>query len=362
MRMMALSKSEIIRYSRHMIIPEIGIKGQEKIKASSACVIGAGGLGSACLSSLAGAGIGKLGVVEHGKLELSNLHRQAIYALQRPGTLKAEAAVKFLKKLNWEIKIKIHQKKFDGKNAVEIIKDYDIIADCTDNFEARFAINRACYGFKKPLVFGAVYRFEAQVSLFDSSDGPCLRCLYPAGAEPQNFTCAEEGIAGPVAAAAGHIQALEVIKFITGVKGLKNKLLMLDFANVCFNIVDVKKRPDCPVCSGRSSRHSAGRTMPPCSGKPVSPVPYITPEDLKKKFGRKEKFALLDLRHEWEHDLCGIKGDLDPALEAILYCRNESRSVTAYKILENMGFKKIFVLKGGIDAWAEKIEKGMIRY
>lgn len=253
---MALSKEDFIRYSRHLIIPEIGIKGQEKIKNSKVCVIGAGGLGSICLSYLAGSGIRTIGIVDYGNIELSNLHRQIIYSTNDIGMSKTKRVCAFLKRINPKVKIKSYDKKIEKNNLSDIVKDYDIMVDCTDNFDARFLINETCFKFKKPYVFGAVYRFEGQVSFFESDSGACLRCLYKE-IEPQDFTRAEEGILGPVASAVGSIQATEVLKFILGLEVLKNKLLIMDFSNNVFNLVEIPKRPDCPVCSGKKPDHSS---------------------------------------------------------------------------------------------------------
>jgi adenylyltransferase/sulfurtransferase len=379
---MGLSKSEFIRYARHIIIPEIGIKGQEKIKNSSICVIGAGGLGNICLSYLAGSGVRTIGVIDYSNIELSNLHRQVIYSTNDIGMSKIERVGFFLKGINPEIKIETYDNKIEKSNLPDIVNNYDVIVDCTDNFDARFLINEVCFEFKKPYVFGAIYRFEGQVSFFDSNSGPCLRCLYKEiWRQGSPLTCAEEGILGPVAAAVGSIQCIEVLKFILGLEVMKNKLLVMDFANDVFNLIEITKRPDCPVCSGR--KDATGRSRLPDSKavkseglRHVLELPYIFSEDLKTKFDRGEKFILFDLRHEWEHDLCHIPGDrwfdfenadreikgINPESEIILYCKNESRSVSIYKILKEKRFKNIKILKGGIDAWAEKIDKGMIRY
>lgn len=251
---MALSKEDFIRYSRHIIIPEIGIKGQEKIKNSRVCVIGAGGLGNICLAYLAGSGVGTIGVIDYGNIELSNLHRQIIYSTNDIGVSKTKKVCFFLKGINPEVKIVTYDKKIEKNNLSDIVKNYDVVVDCTDNFDARFLINETCYKLKKPYVFGAVYRFEGQVSFFEPYLGACLRCLYKEN-EPQNFICAEEGVLGPVASSVGSIQATEVLKFILGLEVLKNKLLIMDFLKNVFNLVEIIKRPDCSVCSGKKSNN-----------------------------------------------------------------------------------------------------------
>jgi len=255
-----------------------------------------------------------------------------------------------------------------GENITAALAPYDYIADCTDNFPTRWAINKACLELGKPYAHGAVYQFEGQLAVFDPRGGPCLACLVPGAEEPQDQACAEAGVMGPAAGAVASMQALEILKLILGLETLKGRLAMLDFRLSEFNVVDLKKRADCPVCGDKA-------LMDKKFGDAVS-VDLITPEELKSRLDSPAPPRLLDLRYEWEHGLCHIRGDawtdFDELVksgagfgreeELVLYCKGQSKSGAAFRALRARGFEKVSVLKGGIDAWAEKIEKGMLRY
>ncbi|MDO8806508.1 MAG: HesA/MoeB/ThiF family protein [Elusimicrobiota bacterium] len=365
---MALSRNELIRYSRQLVIPELGPGGQEKLKAAKVAVIGAGGLGTLVLGYLAGAGVGEIGVFDFGPVELSNLHRQLIYGTGDIGGLKTALAKQRLLEINPEIEVNAQEGMLTAENIAAALAPYDYIADCTDNFKTRAAINKACLELKKTYVHGAVYQFEGQLAVFEPHSGPCLGCLCPDAESMENQACAEAGVMGPAAGAIASMQALEVLKLILGLETLKGKFAMLDFRLADFNVVELKKHEDCPACGAKARLEE----------KFISSlaVELITPEELKARLDRAGLLRVLDLRYAWEHDLCHIEGDtwvdfneliksgagFRPDDELVLYCKGQSKSTAAFRVLREKGFRNICVLKDGIDAWAEKIEKGMLRY
>ena len=365
---MPLSKEELIRYSRQLVIPGVGPEGQLKLKAAKVAVVGAGGLGTLVLGYLAGAGVGEIGIFDFGPLELSNMHRQLLYRTGEIGQAKTALAKQRLLEINPEIKVNASEGPLTGENLKGALERYDYIADCTDNFLTRAAINRACLELGKTYAHGAVYQFEGQVSVFDPRGGACLGCLCPDAGQMENEACAEAGVMGPAAGAVASMQALELLKLILGFETLKGKFAMLDFRLSDFNVIELKKREDCPVC-GSTARLDGGFLD-------SLAVKLITPEELKARLDSAGAPRLLDLRYDWEHELCHIQGDawadydeligsgagLAPGEELVLYCKGQSKSKAAFRALRERGFTKISVLEGGLDAWAEKIEKGMTRY
>ena len=365
---MPLSKEELVRYSRQLVVPEIGPAGQEKFKAAKIAVVGAGGLGSLVLGYLAGAGVGELGVFDFGPVELSNLHRQFIYGTSDVGKPKTELAKRRLLEINPQIKVNANEGILDGETIEAALAGYDYIADCTDNFLTRAAINKACLALKKTYVHGAVFQFEGQLAVFDPANGPCLECLCPGAGRLENQSCAEAGVLGPTAGAVASLQAMEVLKLILGLETLKGKFAMLDFRKMDIAAAELQKSADCPVCGDKAA---ADRRFI----EAVTPA-YITPERLKARLGEASPPRVMDLRYNWEHDLCHIPGDeladlevlsktadtLRPEEEIVFYCKGQSKSTAAWRSLKTMGYNRIFVLKGGIDAWAEKIDKAMTRY
>ena len=380
---MQLSKEELIRYSRQLVVSGVGPEGQLKLKAAKVAVVGAGGLGTLVLGYLAGAGVGEIGVFDFGPVELSNLHRQFIYGTGDVGRLKTELVKQRLEEINPKVKVKASEGLLTGANIKAALAGYDFIADCTDNFLTRAAINKACLELKKTYVHGAVYQFEGQLAVFEPHSGPCLGCLLPGAEDQENQACAEAGVMGPAAGAVASMQALEVLKLILGFETLKGKFAMLNLRLMDFNVVELKKRADCPVC-GEAMLVPPTRAMPIEAAKAGRDrkflkslaVELITPEELKKRLASKTPPRLLDLRYRWEHDLCNIAGDtwidfdelmkngagLKAGEELVLYCKAQSKSAAAWRSLRAKGFKNIFVLKGGLDSWAEKVEKGMLRY
>ncbi len=365
---MDLKKEELIRYSRQLVIPGVGPEGQQKLKTAKVAVVGAGGLGSLVLGYLAGAGVGEIGVFDFGPVELSNLHRQLIYGTGDIGKLKTDLAKRRLLEINPEIKVNANEGILTRENISAALSGYDFIADCTDNFLTRGAINKACLKLKKTYVHGAVYQFEGQLAVFEPHAGPCLGCLAPGAESQENQACAEAGVMGPAAGAVASMQALEVLKLILGFETLKGKFAMLNFRLADFNVVELKKREDCPVCGSKAGADN--KFIEALS------VDLITPEELKARLASGKPPRLLDLRYPWEHDLCHIAGDawidfdellkngagLGAGEEFVLYCKGQSKSAAAFRALRAKGFTKVSVLKGGLDAWAEKIEKGLPRY
>lgn len=364
---MPLTKEELIRYSRQLVIPGVGPDGQLKLKAAKVAVIGAGGLGTLVLGYLAGAGVGEIGVFDVGPVELSNLHRQLMYGTGDIGRLKTELVKQRLLEINPEASVNAVEGLLTAENIRAALDGYDYIADCTDNFLTRAAINKACFDLRKTYVHGAVYQFEGQLAVFEPYGGPCLGCLLPGAELQENQACAEAGVMGPAAGAVASMQALEVLKLILGLRTLKGKFAMLDFQSGEFNVAALKKRADCPVCGKASLDRKFGAALA---------ADLITPEELKARLAAAAPPRLLDLRYPWEHDLCHIAGDtwidfdellkngagLKAEEELVLYCKGQSKSSAAFRALRDRGYNKVSVLKGGLDSWAEKVEPGMLRY
>lgn len=309
-----------------------------------------------------------MGVFDFGPVELSNLHRQFIYGTGDIGKLKTELAGQRLLEINPGVKVSSREGALTAENMTAALAGYDYISDCTDNFATRAAINRACLELKKTYVHGAVFQLAGQLAVFEPHSGPCLECICPGAATLENQACAEAGVLGPAAGAVGAMQALEVLKLILGLETLKGKFAMLDFQSAGFSLAEMKKYADCPVCGVKAGLDREFLAS--------IAVHFITPEELRARLAGARPPRLLDLRYEWEHTLCSITGDawadfdelvktgagLTPEKELVLYCKGQSKAIAAYRALLEKGFKNVFVLKGGIDAWAEKVDKKMMRY
>ena len=341
------STEELQRYSRQLLLPEIGTAGQKKIKDSAVLLVGTGGLGSPAAIYLAAAGVGKIGLADHDAVELTNLHRQILHTTADVGRRKIESSAETLRAINPSVKVEPHEVRLAASNAADLFKPYDIVLDCTDNFPARFLINDTCVLLGKPDVYGSICRFEGQASVFDATRGPCYRCLYreppPADVVP---TASETGVLGVVPGLVGLIQAAEAIKLILGAGDpLIGRLLLVDVLTTKFREMKLEKDPDCPTC---------GKT-------PTD----ITAAVLKDKFKRKDEFVLLDVREQHEFNEKHIPGALHMPLgklaanvqhlkrdcEIIVYCRSGGRSSRAADILRKAGFRKVINLTGGILAW-----------
>lgn len=381
-----LTPEEIKRYSRHMVLEEVGEEGQKRLKASSVLIIGAGGLGSPISMYLAAAGIGKIGIVDFDNVSYSNLQRQILFSEGDVNQSKSEIAKERLLEINPEIEVVSYNLKLTAENVIEILKDYDVVADGSDNFSTKYLVNDVCVLLSKPLVYGSVLRFEGQVSVFDSNSGPCYRCLYPEPPEDVP-SCEEAGVLGVLPGIIGSIQANEVIKLILN-KGdsLTGRLLMLDSLQMKFKEFKFDKNPDCPVCGKNPSITKLDKNLyedklcsteeSPKSSMSENNKWEITVEELKQKIDNNEKFLLLDCREPFETRISSIGGKLIPINdipnrmdelnkeeEIIVYCRTGHRSHYAVEYLrDKAGFKNVKNLLGGINSWAEKIDNSLPKY
>ena len=395
-----LSNEEISRYSRHLILPEVGMEGQQKLKAAKVLCVGTGGLGAPLALYLAAAGVGTLGLVDFDTVDASNLQRQIIHSTKTVGMLKVDSAELMLKGLNPFMNVVKHNTMLTSANALEIFRDYDIIADGTDNFQTRYLVNDACVlSGNKPNAYGSIFRFEGQASVFATKEGPCYRCLYPEPPPPGLVpSCAEGGVLGILPGLVGVIQATEVIKLILGIgDSLAGRLLLIDALGMNFRTLKLRKNPDCPVCGTHPTVTAlidydqfCGIEKPKAvgpleiardqavGGAPVvDGIPQITVETLKKKLDAKEDFFLLDVREPHEVPIANIGAPLIPLgqleqrlgelaaykdREIVIHCRSGARSQKAALILKNAGFTHPENLAGGILAWADKIDKSMPKY
>lgn len=377
-----LSNNELKRYARHLVLPEVGEEGQKKLKSAKVLIVGAGGLGSPIGLYLAAAGVGTIGIIDFDSVTFSNLQRQVLFSENKIEEPKAEIAKERLLEINSGIEVKAYNEKLSYKNTPGIIKDYDVVADGSDNFSAKYLVNDACVLLSKPLVYGSVLRFEGQVSVYFPEEGPCYRCLFPEPPDGGNvLSCEEAGVLGALPGIIGSIQANEVIKLIIG-KGetLSGRLLVLDSLKMKFREIKFGKNPDCPVCSKNPVIKKLTEEL--YNFESCAPAennnfkPEITVEELKKKIDNNEKFFLLDVREPIETRISSIGGELIPLKdlphrmnelnkddEIIVYCRTGHRSHNAVQFLrEKAGFKKARNLLGGINHWAEKIDNSLQKY
>ena len=394
-----LSNDEISRYSRHLILPEVGMEGQQKLKAAKVLCVGTGGLGAPLALYLAAAGVGTLGLIDFDVVDASNLQRQIIHSTETVGMLKVDSAEKMLNGLNPFMKVVKHNTMLTSANALEIFKDYDVIADGTDNFQTRYLVNDACVLTGKPNAYGSIFRFEGQASVFATKEGPCYRCLYPEPPPPGLVpSCAEGGVLGILPGLVGIIQTTEVIKLILGIgEPLVGRLLLVDALGMNFRTLKLRKNPDCPVCGthptvtqlidydqfcGIEKPTSVGplevaRDKAVGDAAVVDGIPQITVEELKRKLDAKNDVFVLDVREPHEYPIANLGAPLIPLgelekrvaelapqkdREVVVHCRSGARSQKAAVILRNAGFKNVENLSGGILAWADKIDPSMPKY
>ena len=376
----ALTHDEIRRYSRHLIIPEVGLSGQRKLKAARVLCVGAGGLGSPLSLYLAAAGVGTLGIVDFDVVDDSNLQRQILHGTSDVGRKKLESAAARLKDINPNVRVVPHETRLTASNALEILRDYDVIADGTDNFPTRYLVNDACVLLGKPNVYASIYRFEGQASVFFAEKGPCYRCLYkeppPPGLVP---SCAEGGVLGILPGLLGVIQATETVKLLLGIgEPLIGRLLLVDALGLRFRELKLRKDPDCVLCGPHASQRTLIDYDQFCGIGPTDPgsTTDVTVEELKAKLDRGDVFVLLDVREPHEVEIAAIPGAvhiplrqlpehlerLDPAAEIVVHCKLGPRSTRAVKLLREAGFARARNLTGGIDAWAERIDPSVPRY
>jgi len=374
-----LTKAELIRYNRHLILPEVGPEGQKKLKNSSVLCVGAGGLGSPLALYLAAAGVGRIGIVDFDVVDESNLQRQIIHDTLSVGTSKLESAKKRLLALNPHIAVETHETKLSSANAVELFQRYDVIADGTDNFPTRYLVNDACVLTGKPNAYGSIFRFEGQLSVFAAKDGPCYRCLYPEPPPPGLVpSCAEGGVLGVLPGVIGTMQAVETIKLILGIgKPLVGRLMLYDALEQSWRTLKVKKNPACPVCGDHPTIAAPIDYEAFCGlkEKPANMIPEITVEELKAKLDKKEKFVLLDVREPHEYEIAKIAGskliplgdlpqrvgELDKAVKLVVHCKMGGRSARAVQFLRAQGFDATNVA-GGINDWSERIDPSVPTY
>jgi sulfur-carrier protein adenylyltransferase/sulfurtransferase len=382
---MQLDNDEIRRYSRHLILPEVGLAGQKKICSTSVCCIGAGGLGSPIAMYLAAAGIGKIGIVDFDTVDFSNLQRQIIHSTKDVGRSKAESARETIKEINPNVDVVLHNTRITSENALDILAQYDIVVDGTDNFPTRYLTNDACVLLKKPNVYGSIFRFEGQASVFAPHlNGPCYRCLYPEPPPPGMVpSCAEGGVLGVLPGIVGTIQATEILKLALG-KGssLIGRLLLFNALEMKFREVRLRRDPKCPLCGENPTITKLIDYEMFCGITPQSAVPDVNPDEVSVQDMKKalENSALgikvIDVREPDEYQIAHIDGvpliplgtlpqrftELDPNQQIYIHCKSGVRSLRALHFLREQGFKYVKSVKGGVDAWADEIDSSVAKY
>jgi sulfur-carrier protein adenylyltransferase/sulfurtransferase len=378
-----LSKEEVQRYSRHLIMPEVGMEGQLKLKRARVLTIGTGGLGAPLGLYLAAAGVGRLGLVDFDVVDNSNLQRQVTFTTADVGKPKSEAAKVRLSALNPSIEIVSYETRLTSDNALELFRDYDIIVDGTDNFPTRFLVNDACVLLGKPNVYGSIFRFEGQATVFGYPGGPCYRCLYPEPPPPGLVpSCAEGGVLGVLPGIVGSIQAMETIKLILGTgEPLVGRLLLFDALAMRFRELKLKRNPECPMCGDHRTITKLidyeefcgirGEEAPAMTDG----MREISATELKARQDRGDNLFVLDVREPHEYQICNLNGkliplgdlqrrvnELDSSAEMVVHCRSGKRSADAIRFLQTAGFKKLWNLKGGILAWADEVDPRMPKY
>jgi adenylyltransferase/sulfurtransferase len=377
-----LSPQEILRYSRHLIMPEVAVEGQLKLKAAKVLLVGAGGLGAPVGLYLAAAGVGRLGLVDFDVVDITNLQRQVTFGTKDVGAPKTDAARARLADLNPDIDIAVHRMRLLSENALDIIADYDLVVDGTDNFPTRYLINDACVLSGKPNIYASIFRFEGQATVFGLEDGPCYRCLYPEPPPPDAVpSCAEGGVLGVLPGIIGSIQANEAIKLILG-KGetLKGRLLLIDALHVRFRELKIPRHKDCPVCGDQPTIDTLIDYNQFCgigddASPPARQVPEITPRELKEKIDSANPPYIVDVREPHEHQICNLGGtlipfadvptrihELDSARDIVVYCRSGVRSASTVKFLLDEGFDRVWNLRGGILAWSDEVDPTVPKY
>src|SRR5580692_2594836 len=383
-----LSKEEILRYSRHLIMPEVGMEGQLKLKSASVLLVGAGGLGAPLGMYLAAAGIGKIGLVDFDVVDFTNLQRQVIHGTKDVGRKKIDSAFETMADINPYVTLVRHETALSSENAFEIFKDYDIIVDGTDNFPTRYLVNDACVLLNKPNVYGSIFRFEGQATVFAYEGGPCYRCLYPEPPPPGLVpSCAEGGVLGILPGVIGLIQATETVKLILGIgQTLVGRLLLYDALGMKFRELKLRRNPECPVCGDHRTvtklidyHQFCGVPSPnqaPAAQENKVNEGDISVIELKAKLDRGDKFVLIDVREPHEYKICNIPGakliplgefpqhvgEFDPAADIVIHCRSGMRSAKACSVLRTAGFQHVRNVVGGILAWSDQIDPSVPKY
>jgi molybdopterin/thiamine biosynthesis adenylyltransferase/rhodanese-related sulfurtransferase len=376
-----LTQEEILRYSRHLIIPDVGVEGQRRLKAARILMVGAGGLGSPIGLYLAAAGVGTLGLVEFDTVDVTNLQRQVLHGTKDVGRPKVDSARDRIQDLNPHVQVVAHETRLTSENALEIIGQYDLVVDGTDNFATRYLVNDACILLGKPNVYGSIFRFEGQSTIFCTDDGPCYRCLYPEPPPPGLVpSCAEGGVLGVLPGLLGLIQATEAVKWVIGAgESLVGRLLLVDALGMHFRTVKLRKDPRCPACGTREIKALIDyQQFCGIRGQEdeADGVPIITPADLDQRRRRGDDLDLVDVRepHEWE--IGRIEGarlaplssfaeslrTLDSARDVVVYCKSGARSAKVVRQLQAAGFRRVWNLAGGILRWSEEVDPTVPRY
>jgi adenylyltransferase/sulfurtransferase len=384
----ALTKDEILRYSRHLIIPEVGIEGQQKLKAAKVLLVGAGGLGAPLGLYLTAAGIGHIGIVDFDVVDVTNLQRQVIHSTRDVGRKKLDSAAEKMLAINPTLRVTKHETALTSENALDILKDYDLVVDGTDNFPTRYLVNDACVLLGKPNVYGSIFRFEGQSTIFAYPGGPCYRCLYPEPPPPGLVpSCAEGGVLGILPGTIGLIQATETVKLILGIgEPLVGRLLLYDALAMRFRELKLRRNPECPVCGEHRTitklidYHQFCGVPAPGSAAPHGETKVnegeISVIELKEKLDRGDNFVLIDVREPHEYKICSIPGskliplgefprhvaELDPAADIVIHCKSGGRSARACGVLRQAGFQHVRNVVGGILAWSDQVDPSVPKY
>ena len=376
---MQLSSAELQRYSRHLMMPEVTPDGQRRLKAARVLCIGAGGLGSPAAVYLAAAGMGTIGIVDFDDVDLSNLQRQILHGTKDVGRDKLESARDRLHDINPEIDVQLHKCRFSSENAPQLVSRYDVIVDGSDNFPTRYLSNDVCVFARKPNVYGSVFRFEGQTTVFAPHlGGPCYRCLFPEPPPPDSVpNCAQAGVLGVLPGIIGMLQAIEAIKMIVGVgESLVGRLLHFDALKARFRELNLRRDPECPVCGENPTIFSPIDYEQFCGARDEEAIPTMSAHELKQKMDAREPFELIDVRETFEYEIARIDGarliplgeiaeradELPRDRPIVVHCHSGRRSAEAVRLLQQRGFGNIYNLEGGIDGWSDQIDPGVPKY
>ena len=379
---MTLSNDEILRYSRHLLMPEVGLEGQQRLKAARVLCVGAGGLGSPVLLYLAAAGVGTLGLVDFDAVDYTNLQRQVIHSTPDVGRPKLESAAEKIRALNPHVAVRPFETRLTSENALEIVRQFDLVVDGTDNFATRYLVNDACVLAGRLDVYGSIFRFDGQASVFAAPEGPCYRCLHPDPPPPGLVaSCAEGGVLGILPGLVGLVQATEAVKIVLG-RGepLVGRLLLVDALGMQFRELKIPKNPECPICGPHPTITALQDYEAFCGVRGEEApagveVPEVQVEELKRRLDAGEDVLVVDVREPHEYQICNLGGlllplgelprrvhELDSSRDIVIHCRTGPRSAKAVAFLRQVGFRKVRNLAGGIAAWAERVDRRMPRY
>jgi molybdopterin/thiamine biosynthesis adenylyltransferase/rhodanese-related sulfurtransferase len=376
---MQLNAEELQRYSRHLLMPEVTSEGQKRLKAARILCVGAGGLGSPAALYLAAAGVGTIGIVDFDDVDLSNLQRQILHGTNDIGRSKLESARDRLRDVNPEIEIKLHECRFSSENASQLVTQYDVVVDGSDNFPTRYLSNDVCVFARKPNVYGSVFRFEGQTTVFAPHlGGPCYRCLFPEPPPPDSVpNCAQAGVLGVLPGIIGMLQAIETIKLIVGIgEPLIGRLLHFDALKVKFRELNLRRDPECPVCGEHPTIFSPIDYEQFCGARDEGAIPTMSAQELKRKMDAHEPFELIDVREAFEYEIARIDGaklmplgeiaervgELQREQPIVVHCHSGGRSAEAVRMLQQCGFTNVYNLEGGIDSWSDQIDPSVPKY